>query len=139
VIQGGCSSIGITCDSYSRSLAASAKRQIPVLYPARKEVGFKKSGALENALGKPTSLSIKNPRPLLQMVTAAEVVESTSESIVTSPVLQVAAAREEALSPVAPGSPDAEPETTTKRSWRVALLRTIEDCYSCVVEYEDMR
>merc|ERR1712086_143612 len=118
-IQGGQSAIGVTCDSYSRTVAAAAKKQYPVLYPARKEVGFKKSGALENALGKPTSLSIKNPRPLLQMVTAAEVAEAQKD--------------------MAPDSPDAEPENSTKRSWRVALLRTIEDCYSCVVEYEDMR
>ena len=50
-------------------------------------------------------------------------------------MLQVAEAQKD----MAPDSPDAEPENTTKRSWRVALLRTIEDCYSCVVEYEDMR
>jgi hypothetical protein len=123
-IQGGQSAIGVKCDSYRRTMATTQKQQIPTLYPPRKESNFKKSGALDNALGKPTSLSIKNPRPLLQMVTAAE----------------VAAAQEEALSPLAPNSPEhTEADNAPKRSWKMALLRTIEDCYECVVEYEDMR
>jgi len=36
----------------------------------------------------------------------------------------------------------AEPGSPVKRaqsSWRMAIMRTIEDCYACIVEYEDLR
>ena len=25
------------------------------------------------------------------------------------------------------------------RSWRLAMMRTVEDCHSCIVEYEDLQ
>merc|ERR1719183_610817 len=111
---------GQGCDSYNRTLCAKQERTIPILFPARKDPRdpkTHKANALDTALGRPTALSIKNPRPLLQMVSAAD----------------LAAARAEE---------DAEPGSPVKKaqgSWRMAMMRTIEDCFACIVEYEDLK
>jgi len=110
------------CDSFNRTLCANKGKTIPVLYTAQQQGGKGgyqgKGNALDSALGKPTKLNIKNPKPLLQMITAEE----------------LAAARAQA---------EEEDPTGEKKkahgSWRMAMLRTIEDCHSCIVEYEDLR
>lgn len=112
---------GQGCDSFNRTVCAHRGETIPVLYPARKDPRIQRAGnALDNALGRPTALSIKNPRPLLQMISPEE----------------LAAARAEAEAEVSePGSPLRK----AHGSWRMAMMRTIEDCHSCIVEYEDLK
>ena len=54
------------CDSYNRTVHANRGQTIPVLYPPQQGKGntyLGKGNALDNALGKPTALNIKNPRP----------------------------------------------------------------------------
>jgi len=112
---------GAGCDSFNRTVCAHRGETIPVLNPQRKDDPKRRAGnALDNALGRPTALSIKNPRPLLQMVTPEE----------------LAAARAEADAEAdQPGSPVKK----AQGSWRMAMMRTIEDCHSCIVEYEDLK
>jgi len=112
---------GQICDSYNRTLCAREGTATPTLYPPRKDAQRQhKANALDNALGRPTALSIKNPRPLLQMVSSEE----------------LAAARAEAEAE--PGSP-LPVKKITQGSLRISMMRTIEDCHACIVEYEDLK